>query len=110
VRGRKKPFVSLRAGFLCLAGVGWRLPAGAPQEERGREAVWVRAQASGTGRRVCCRPIDPRTKRIRVESYTGFARDAGYGDGKEEAEAEGVDGPPSRVPPPLSMCVGSVGQ
>lgn len=54
---------------------------------------------AGAGHRVLS--LDPRTKRVRVESYGGPSRATGHGDGDEEeqAEEEGVDAPLSRVPP-----------
>ena len=55
---------------------------------------------SGAGHRVLS--IDPRTKRVRVESYGGLSRGTGYGDGDEEdqAEGDGFDATVSNVPPP----------
>ena len=55
--------------------------------------------AAGGGHRVLS--LDPRTKRVKVESYGGPSKATGHGDGDEEEQAEGdeVDAPLSRVPP-----------
>ena len=55
--------------------------------------------AASAGHRVLS--LDPRTKRVKVESYGGPSKATGHGDGDEEEQAEGdeVDAPLSRVPP-----------
>ena len=98
-REREEEALRLAAGAFPALGGSGATPSGG-SAAGGKWKGGGAGAGSGAGHRVLS--VDSRTKRVRVESYGGFSRGTGHGDGDDEehAEEDGEDAPLSRVPPP----------